>query len=50
MDVDDKTHNQFIPFKKYLGREVKKACELAHAFETKLIHTVRGMGYVIMSS
>ncbi len=26
-----------MPFKKYLDKEVKKACELAHAFETKLI-------------
>ena len=36
-DVDDGTKNVFVPFKKYLGREVKKACELAHAFEAKLI-------------
>ena len=36
-DVDDKTKTPYVPFKKYLGREVKKACELAHAFETKLI-------------
>ena len=27
----------YVPFKKYLDKEVKKACELAHAFETKLI-------------
>ena len=26
-----------MPFKKYLADDVKKACELAHAFETKLI-------------
>jgi sugar phosphate isomerase/epimerase len=37
LDVDDGTSNKFIPFKKYLARDVKKACELAHAFETKLI-------------
>lgn len=37
LDVEDKTKNAYIPFKKYLGREVKKACERAHAFETKLI-------------
>ncbi|MDA7980009.1 MAG: sugar phosphate isomerase/epimerase [Pirellulales bacterium] len=37
VDIDDGTSNQFVPFKKYLDREVKKACELAHAFETKLI-------------
>jgi len=37
LDVDDGTHNKFIPFKKYLSRDVAKACALAHAFETKLI-------------
>ncbi len=37
LDVDDGTHNQHIPFKKYLKQDVAKACELAHAFETKLI-------------
>ena len=36
-NVDDGTKNAYVPFKKYLGRDVKKACELAHAFETKLI-------------
>lgn len=36
-DVDDGTKNRYVPFKKYLNSEVKKACELAHAFETKLI-------------
>jgi sugar phosphate isomerase/epimerase len=36
-DVDDGTSNQFIPFDKYLEKEVSRACELAHAFETKLI-------------
>jgi sugar phosphate isomerase/epimerase len=36
-DVDDGTRNAYVPFKKYLGREVKKACELAHRFEAKLI-------------
>lgn len=34
---DDGTNNRYVPFKKYLKTEVKKACELAHAFETKLI-------------
>lgn len=42
VDVDDGTKNAFVPFKKYLGGEVKKACELAHAFETKL---VRGFSF-----
>jgi len=37
LDVNDKTHNKFVPFNKYLDIDVKKACELAHAFETKLI-------------
>jgi sugar phosphate isomerase/epimerase len=37
LDVEDGTKNRFVPFKKYLQDEVKKACELAHAFETKLI-------------
>jgi sugar phosphate isomerase/epimerase len=36
-DVDDGTKNKFVPFKRYLSQDVKKACELAHAFETKLI-------------
>jgi hypothetical protein len=36
-DVDDGTKNVFMPFKKYLAGDVKKACELAHAFEAKLI-------------
>ncbi|HEY2841569.1 MAG TPA: TIM barrel protein [Pirellulales bacterium] len=36
-DVEDGTKNEYVPFKKYLERDVKKACELAHAFETKLI-------------
>jgi sugar phosphate isomerase/epimerase len=37
LDVDDGTTNAFVPFKKYLEKEVKRACEIAHAFETKLI-------------
>jgi sugar phosphate isomerase/epimerase len=37
VDVDDGTHNKYVPFKKYLSQDVPKACELAHAFETKLI-------------
>ena len=37
LDVNDRTKNAYIPFRKYLGREVRRACELAHAFETKLI-------------
>lgn len=37
VDKEDGTKNAYIPFKKYLAEDVKKACELAHAFETKLI-------------
>ena len=37
LDVDDKSKNRYVPFKKYLQKDVQRACELAHAFETKLI-------------
>jgi sugar phosphate isomerase/epimerase len=37
LDVEDGTKNAYIPFKKYLAEDVPKACEMAHAFETKLI-------------
>lgn len=37
LDVEDGTKNRFVPFKQYLSKEVHRACELAHAFETKLI-------------
>ncbi|MCC7085711.1 MAG: sugar phosphate isomerase/epimerase [Pirellulales bacterium] len=37
VDRADGTKNAYIPFKKYLATDVKRACELAHAFETKLI-------------
>ncbi len=36
-DVNDGTKNAYVPFKRYLARDVNKACELAHAFEAKLI-------------
>jgi len=36
-NVEDGTDNAFIPFKKYLEKDVAHACEVAHAFETKLI-------------
>ncbi len=35
-DVDDGTKNAYVPFDKYLATDVQRACELAHAFETKL--------------
>ncbi len=37
LDVEDGTANPYIPFEKYLEHDVRLACELAHAFETKLI-------------
>ncbi len=37
LDVEDGTKNRYVPFAQYLAKEVKKACEMAHAFETKLI-------------
>jgi sugar phosphate isomerase/epimerase len=37
LDVEDGSKNAYVPFKKYLAGDVKKACEMAHAFETKLI-------------
>jgi sugar phosphate isomerase/epimerase len=36
-EVEDGTKNEYVPFDRYLDREVSRACELAHAFETKLI-------------
>lgn len=37
VDKPDRTKNTFVPFKQYLAKDVARACELAHAFETKLI-------------
>ncbi|NKB70738.1 MAG: TIM barrel protein [Candidatus Latescibacteria bacterium] len=37
LDEEDGTQNAYIPFKKYLGKEVKKAVDLAQQFNTKLI-------------
>lgn len=37
LDVEDGTKNAYIPFEKYLDDEVKKVCDIAHLFETKLI-------------
>jgi sugar phosphate isomerase/epimerase len=36
-DVADGSKNQFVPFDRYLEKDVRRACDLAHAFETKLI-------------
>ena len=41
-DVEDGTKNAYVPFDKYMATDVQKACELAHAFETKL---VRGFSF-----
>ena len=37
VDVEDGTRNRYVPFRKYLGQEVKKACDLASRFGTRLI-------------
>ena len=37
LNVDDGTKNRYVPFQRYLCRDVAKVCDLAHAFETKLI-------------
>ena len=37
VDKEDGTKNVFVPFKQYLAKDVKRVCEIAHAFETKLI-------------
>jgi len=37
LDVEDGSHNKFIPFKKYLEKDVKTAIDCAHQLETKLI-------------
>lgn len=37
LDVDDGTHNKYIPFKKYLKNDVQRACDLANEFGTKLM-------------
>ncbi|MBM4023080.1 MAG: TIM barrel protein, partial [Planctomycetes bacterium] len=37
LDRPDGTKNPFVPFTRYLARDVTRACDLAHAFETKLI-------------
>ncbi len=42
LDVEDGTKNRYVPFEKYLAEEVTRACQLAQAFETKL---VRGFSF-----
>ena len=42
LDREDGTSNRFVPFKQYLQKEVKLACQLAHQFDCKL---VRGFSF-----
>lgn len=37
LDQDDGTNNRFVPFKTYLAKEVRKACDLANELGTRLI-------------
>ncbi|MGL6196653.1 MAG: sugar phosphate isomerase/epimerase family protein [Thermoguttaceae bacterium] len=37
LDQEDGTSNQYIPIEKYIENDVKQVCDLAHAFESKLI-------------
>jgi len=37
IDVADGTTNRFVPFAQYLEKEVRRACELANTFDSKLI-------------
>ncbi len=37
LDVDDGSHNKFVPFKKYLANDVKTAIDRANQLDTKLI-------------
>jgi sugar phosphate isomerase/epimerase len=37
LDVEDGTSNRFIPFKQYLSKNVRHACEVANVLGTKLL-------------
>ena len=37
LDIDDRTKNKYVPFKKYLQKDVNRVCEMGHAFESQLI-------------
>ena len=37
LDVDDGTKDVYVPFEEYLQNDVKRVCDIAHRFETKLI-------------
>ncbi len=36
-DIEDGSRNRFVPFRKYLAQDVRKACDLANRFGTRLI-------------
>lgn len=36
-DIDDGTSNRYVPFDEYLAKDVERACELALAFNSKLL-------------
>ncbi|MCE9631252.1 MAG: sugar phosphate isomerase/epimerase [Planctomycetia bacterium] len=36
-DIEDGTKNRYVPFKSYLAKDVRRACDLAHTFDTRLI-------------
>ncbi|MGI6401287.1 MAG: sugar phosphate isomerase/epimerase family protein [Thermoguttaceae bacterium] len=37
LDVDDGLKDPYIPFDEYLENDIKRVCDIAHIFETKLI-------------
>ncbi len=37
LDVNDGTNNRFVPFQEYLQKDVRRACDLANQFGSKLI-------------
>lgn len=37
LDVEDGSKDRYVPFDKYLEKDVKRVCDVAHLFETKLI-------------
>lgn len=42
LDVEDGTSNRYVPFRTYLENDVRRVCDMAHAFDTKL---VRGFSF-----
>ncbi|MCA9192007.1 MAG: sugar phosphate isomerase/epimerase [Planctomycetales bacterium] len=37
LDIEDGTHNRFVPFKQYLSKDVQHACDVANTLGTKLL-------------